>query len=274
MPATMRHQSTTVTWISFVRYHVREDRPISWYILCNGVGVETGQKDCGISVKEDFLEVASEWSLGGHEGGEAKGMSGTTSCLHRATCLCWGMKHFTVVELGVAGRGAGKRDHMCPMYPNKELGPDLCILVWNWFQEKKKEDCSRWSECGWTVLPSHGSCAFICVCGGSAEGLPAAAGGDGRCWGQPHLPCRQRSHYVADEFRNKMTSKPVTLSLLSFIIFLGRFSQNNFPVRQVSLSFSYSRAVLHTATRSSFLRPHTEKSSVAVHCLQNRARLL
>lgn len=70
-----------------------------------------------------------EWSFGGYEGGEVKGMLGIILCLYRVICLCWGMKYFIVVEFGVVGRGVGKRDYMCFMYFNKEFGFDFCILV-------------------------------------------------------------------------------------------------------------------------------------------------
>lgn len=31
--------------------------------------------------------MASQWSVEGYEGGAAKGMSGTTTCLHQVACL-------------------------------------------------------------------------------------------------------------------------------------------------------------------------------------------
>lgn len=81
-----------------------EDRPISSCFLCSVGRVDTEKKDYGSSVKEDFLEVASQWSVEVSEGGGAKRMSGTTTCLHQAPCLCWGRRHFLMVELGGAGK--------------------------------------------------------------------------------------------------------------------------------------------------------------------------
>ena len=53
-----------------------EDRPISCYFLCSVVSVDTGRKEYGSSVKEDVLEVASQWNVEVSEGRGAKGMSG------------------------------------------------------------------------------------------------------------------------------------------------------------------------------------------------------
>lgn len=49
-----------------------EDQPISSCFLCSVVSVDTGKKDYGSSVKEDFLEVASRWSVEVSEGGEPR----------------------------------------------------------------------------------------------------------------------------------------------------------------------------------------------------------
>lgn len=43
------------------------------------LSVDRGQENYGRSVKEDFLEVAAEWSLDGSESGEAKGMLSSSS---------------------------------------------------------------------------------------------------------------------------------------------------------------------------------------------------
>lgn len=55
--------------------------------------------------------------------GGAKGMSGTATCLHQAACVCWGRRHFPILELG----GAGRTGPHIPHDPAEELGPDLHV---------------------------------------------------------------------------------------------------------------------------------------------------
>lgn len=130
---------------------------------------------------------------------------------------------------------------MCHMQPAEELGPDLCggSLKLVSGREKRRKNSSSPSECEWVVLTFHMSVLFV-IC--ALCSVPNLCGRYKNCSQRLWVPVMIYKRVilllcpvgrsVAVWLTSLEARWPITVSLLSFITFLGGFARIIFLLDQ------------------------------------------
>lgn len=129
---------------------------------------------------------------------------------------------------------------MCHMHPAEELGPDLRDGSLKLVSGRKKEKKQFWaSECEWVMLPFHTSVLFV-IC--ALCSVPNLCGIYENCSRRLWVPVMIYKRVillrcpvgrsVAVWLTSLEARWPITVSLLSFITFLGGFARIIFLLDQ------------------------------------------